>query len=1449
MSEIFLSYGRGDDEAYVRSLYGRLKDEGYDAWFDRDRMPSRALTFLQEIRDAVRASDRLVVVLGPAAVRSEYVRAEWQAALVEGKVVTPVLRVGDYDLVPPELANLHCPDVRASRPAADGFQELLRILREPVPALGTLRGAVPEMPPHFQPRPDDLSALAGTLLYDIEHPAVIEGPLRTTVLHGMGGVGKSVLASAFARSTTSRRVFGDGILWAGATPSSSALELVRGLLALTGSPLPADVELPAAVSALRDWLAARRCLIVVDNVWHIEQVAPITQALSTVSRLLLTTRDAGLATSLGSNARALDVLSPDAALRHLADWVETSVEALPREALDVAKETGYLPLALALQGALARDGVAWSDLLQALRDAELDFAEQRFPDYPYPHVLAALRVSVDVLRGEDADAAARFVALAAFLWDGGVPEAAVTRYWAFGDGGLAEHRGRKLLVTLERKALLRLEGQQPLRRVRLHDLMVDFLAAVGDAAAGNRRLLDAYRAACADDWTSGPDDGYFLEHLLDHLARLPDDGAELHRLLHLENAAGRHAWFETIDAAGRVDPLRRQLSHRLAEDTTAAPEAARLALLLGSVTALAGTMPPALLDALVRGGIWPAARALDYARQLPLESQRSYRSDAGLRLRALLAVAPHLPDPERRAVVLEKALAAASTANESMPGLPELATALAAAGRLEDALTVARRTSHGDARTSALGGVAAHAEPDARAAILAEAIGHCANTGELFRAAALAPLLPLLDVEGVRSVRAAAVAPMTNAIARGWCEQDLAQRAAALGAVADALEIAGGIEDRVSRVQARAGSLDVLDSRARAEALDAVIETCREVDEERWRADIAASFADLPPMLETIVPVLFRDQSWRPAVLGAIAGALDDARRSDVIAMARTMHDPVVAVEAIAAIAPSLEPTDRADLVAHGMALLRTIEAVPARARATAALVPLIEPAERDVLVGEALDAVGRGGPADRRTALASLAGAITTATLPRLLDIVGTLEDGADRSMVAERLASAIDAASLPAVKAAIGSVGDRDELLLAAAALAKHAGSDRQRTLLDLAAHHDDYVRARALALLAPHLEDALLPEALAVVDTIEYAGSLAEVALPAFARRAEEPLRTEFLRRAIVTAAAITDAERLSWAFEAFIDLLSPALLDEALAAFAAAEHTFGEEWQDYGAARYRAVAVTRLDPGSRERFYDEVLARSDRLSDARLRRDLLSLLAQNGDPARFGDIVDRIEAEADPYERGISAGLVVHRAPALLRARLVDAALAQVGDIEGDDFSKAGERMEAVVSRIMPYTHDSAYALDMVARMGSQSWRRAALLQYAGARQPALFDETLRQAATLEDAGDRAQVLTALAEAGPAERRAAILGDAIDAALRDRSELLHDNVLPPLAKALAALPAASARAIWHARRSRMGELARPEQLRKLHGLGTFLVDATPAAATATVDAILDVRRWWP
>src|SRR5215207_3578414 len=130
MAGVFLSYARSDDEPYVRDLFNHLRADGFDAWFDREHMPSRSLTFLQEIRDAIRQYDRLLVILGPSAVTSDYVRAEWQAALVEGKAVTPILRLGDYELVPPELKNLHCPDVRETRPADAALAEVLRILNE-----------------------------------------------------------------------------------------------------------------------------------------------------------------------------------------------------------------------------------------------------------------------------------------------------------------------------------------------------------------------------------------------------------------------------------------------------------------------------------------------------------------------------------------------------------------------------------------------------------------------------------------------------------------------------------------------------------------------------------------------------------------------------------------------------------------------------------------------------------------------------------------------------------------------------------------------------------------------------------------------------------------------------------------------------------------------------------------------------------------------------------------------------------------------------------------------------------------------------------------------------------------------------------------------------------------------------------------------------------------------
>ena len=107
--DVFLSYSREDDEPFVRKLYEDLMKSGFSLWWDRVDMPNRGHTFPQELRDAVESCDRLLAVIGPRALASDWVRAEWDHALLYCKGVVPVLRMGDMkqlaQLLPKSLAH------------------------------------------------------------------------------------------------------------------------------------------------------------------------------------------------------------------------------------------------------------------------------------------------------------------------------------------------------------------------------------------------------------------------------------------------------------------------------------------------------------------------------------------------------------------------------------------------------------------------------------------------------------------------------------------------------------------------------------------------------------------------------------------------------------------------------------------------------------------------------------------------------------------------------------------------------------------------------------------------------------------------------------------------------------------------------------------------------------------------------------------------------------------------------------------------------------------------------------------------------------------------------------------------------------------------------------------------------------------------------------------------
>ena len=241
----------------------------------------------------------------------------------------------------------------------------------------------------------------------------------------MGGSGKSVLAAAAARDPKVREAFPDGRFWLELGPDPPLLQLQASLAAALGDSTadhrraagPGAAEPPAG----RAPVPARTGQCVGPGA-----MCPPSPWPGRRGRVLVTTRDA--ATLPGATVIPLGELAPEAAMQLLADWAATPAGQLPEEAAQVARECGYLPLALALCGALIDAGShsLAAELLDLLRHADLDALRIRLDDYPHPSLAVALGASIDTL---PPDARDRYLRLAVFDGRGPVPAAALQVLW------------------------------------------------------------------------------------------------------------------------------------------------------------------------------------------------------------------------------------------------------------------------------------------------------------------------------------------------------------------------------------------------------------------------------------------------------------------------------------------------------------------------------------------------------------------------------------------------------------------------------------------------------------------------------------------------------------------------------------------------------------------------------------------------------------------------------------------------------------------------------------------------------------------------------------------------------------------------------------------------------------------------------------------------------------
>jgi hypothetical protein len=197
-------------------------------------------------------------------------------------------------------------------------------------------------------------------------------------LRGMGGIGKTTLAIAFAHAPQIKSSLQDGVLWTSLGPKPT----VRLLLDAWGRALGVDLlpehDESACQNRLRQVLYDRQMLIVVDDVWDIIQ-GSYFQVGGPRCRTLFTTREVPIATNLATRERTLriEVLKPEFAIGLLYKLAPETTTVDKKIAVRLCERLEFLPLGITLAGRMLANEADVPQRMQRLVGELVDRRETR----------------------------------------------------------------------------------------------------------------------------------------------------------------------------------------------------------------------------------------------------------------------------------------------------------------------------------------------------------------------------------------------------------------------------------------------------------------------------------------------------------------------------------------------------------------------------------------------------------------------------------------------------------------------------------------------------------------------------------------------------------------------------------------------------------------------------------------------------------------------------------------------------------------------------------------------------------------------------------------------------------------------------------------------------------------------------------------------------------------
>jgi tetratricopeptide (TPR) repeat protein len=522
---VFVSYASDDRARYVEPLVEHLR-QSYSVWADwRSLVPGDP--FEDEIEQGLRSCAALIAVLSESSVEREWPLREWRSAVERyfAPVVPFVVEEKALEKRPRCLRHLHYQKafpVETTGGRAEYRREVLGGLQEALESHLLPRGQVmidpwrtaagagqsPALRPvgrSFVGREIELRRLVRAIGYGV----LLYGGTRqeeTVIVHGVGGVGKSMLAAELARRIGPRYPGGVILERRGRRPEQDLKAvLCKWSGYLTGTP-PSAIE-PEVLR--RQMHRAGTLLVILDDVWDEADGETVrvlcNEALPPGTDRIVTTRDAHLQTRIGGKLFPLDRLSRGDGVALLRDRLRGPGKPPGKKLLErLWKAVGGHALALELvAGRLLGSSLGTSFLSRlesAIRAGTLSHVARLTVDDPSKEMSVAVSFDLSWQDLLDADSrlgthlAPRFARLAVFAEEAPITVDAAAAVWKV-DPDQAEDT----LAELTRRALLNHLGE---REYSQHPLVHGYAVGrlreeAGAEAEAARRHLRFYRGVVA----------------------------------------------------------------------------------------------------------------------------------------------------------------------------------------------------------------------------------------------------------------------------------------------------------------------------------------------------------------------------------------------------------------------------------------------------------------------------------------------------------------------------------------------------------------------------------------------------------------------------------------------------------------------------------------------------------------------------------------------------------------------------------------------------------------------------------------------------------------------------------------------------------------------------------------------------------------------------------------